>query len=168
MTEIVDGSRLIRVKPMSGIHREYSEKCVSGIGYQGNNLLCSDWDAAHMENLDYNGLYEALYEMKYQEKFNPGGDSDGIPQKEFESLIMEYLPVTAEQEPQLQVYRPEPLPQRDDPATVPKPQKAKKKPKKMPEYQNPQQQSQPQYQEHGKTPQKKGKNDNVEITMIDL
>ncbi len=75
---------------------------------------------------------------------------------------------TAEQEPQLQVYRPEPLPQRDDPATVPKPQKAKKKPKKMPEYQNPQQQSQPQYQEHGKTPQKKGKNDNVEITMIDL
>lgn len=52
---------------------------------------------------------------------------------------------------------------RDDPETVPKPSKAKKKPKKMPEYQQP---------ETGYTyqqpPQGKGKDKNVEITMIDL
>ena len=70
-----------------------------------------------------------------------------------------------EREPQLQVYRPEPLVERDDPATVPKPQKAKKKPKKMPEYQQPKPQPR---KENGQSPQKKEKTDKVEITMIDL
>ena len=31
------------------------------VSYQGNNLLCSDWDRSDMEGLDYNGLYEILY-----------------------------------------------------------------------------------------------------------
>lgn len=97
VTEIVDGSHLIRVKPMSEINREYSEKCVLGLGYQGNNLLCSNWNTEHMEDLDYNGLYEYLYAMKYQEKFNSEDYPDGIPKDEFEGLIMEYLPVTEEQ-----------------------------------------------------------------------
>ena len=97
VTEIVDGSCLIRVKPMSEINRKYSEKCVLKLGYQGNNLLCSNWNTEHMEGLDYNGLYEYLYTMKYQDKFNSEDYPDGIPKVEFESLIMEYLPVTAEQ-----------------------------------------------------------------------
>lgn len=97
VTEIVDGSHLIRVKPMSEINREYSEKCVLGLGYQGNNLLCSNWNTENMEDLDYNGLYEYLYAMKYQEKFNSEDYPDGIPKPLFESLIMEYLPVTSEQ-----------------------------------------------------------------------
>lgn len=82
---------------MTEEQKELSEKCVRDIGYKGNNLLCSDWDAEHMEKLDYNGLYEYLYKMKYQETFLPADDQDGIPQDEFESLLMEYLPVTAEQ-----------------------------------------------------------------------
>lgn len=97
VTEIVDGSCLVRIKPISGENREMSERCVRFIGYKGNNLLCSDWDAGHMENLDYNGLYESLYQMKYQEKFSSENYPDGIPPEEFENLIMEYLPVTAEQ-----------------------------------------------------------------------
>lgn len=95
--EIVDGSCLIRVKPMTEEQREMSEKCVRGLGYQGNNLLCSNWDTEHMEELDYNGMYEYLYAMKYQEKFNSENYPNGIPKEEFENLIMEYLPVTAEQ-----------------------------------------------------------------------
>lgn len=62
---MVDGSCLIRVKPMTEEQREMSEKCVRGLGYQGNNLLCSNWDTEHMEELDYNGIYEYLYAMKY-------------------------------------------------------------------------------------------------------
>ena len=104
VTEIVDGSRLIRVKPMSEINRDYSEKYVLGLGYQGNNLLCSNWNPENMEDLDYNGLYEYLYEMKYQEKFNSEAYPDGIPRFEFERLIMEYLPVTAEQIQQYAVF----------------------------------------------------------------
>lgn len=97
VTEIVDGSNLVRVKPMVEEQREMSEKCVYGLGYQGNNLLCSNWDSDHMEGLDYNGMYEYLYGMKYQESFNPEDYSNGIPKDEFENLIMEYLPITSEQ-----------------------------------------------------------------------
>lgn len=96
VTEIVDGSCLLRVKPITAKNRELSETYVLGVGYQGNNLLCSDWDTEHMEDLDYNGLYEWLYAMKYHEKFEPGKDYNGIPGEDFESLMMEYLPITAE------------------------------------------------------------------------
>ena len=97
VSEIVDGSCLIRVKPMTEEQREMSRKCVLGLGYQGNNLLCSNWNMEHMEKLDYNGMYEYLYRMKYQENFNYEDYPNGIPKDEFESLIMEYLPVTEEQ-----------------------------------------------------------------------
>lgn len=97
VTEIVDGSRMVRVWPITEENRKMSEKCVLGLAYQGNNLLCSDWDADHMEHLDYNGMYEYLYAMKYQEKFPSEEYPDGAPKNEFERLIMEYLPVTAEE-----------------------------------------------------------------------
>lgn len=97
VTEIVDGSCMVRVKPITEENREMSEKCVLGLAYQGNNLLCSEWDADHMENLDYNGMYEYLYAMKYQEQFPSEDYPNGIPKDEFERLIMEYLPVTVEE-----------------------------------------------------------------------
>lgn len=97
VTEMVDGSCLIRVKPVSKEIRQISEKCVLGLDYAGNNLLRSDWDKDHIKNLDYNGMYEYLYAMKYQKKFNSEKYPNGIPKQEFERLIMEYLPVTPEQ-----------------------------------------------------------------------
>lgn len=97
VTEMMDAGCMVRVKPMTEENREMSEKCVIGLAYQGNNLLCSDWDADHMESLDYNGMYEYLYAMKYQEQFPSEDYPDGIPKDEFERLIMEYLPVTAEE-----------------------------------------------------------------------
>lgn len=96
VTEIIDGSCLIKVEPMSQENREMSEMCVLGIGYQGNNLLCSDWNENHMNELDYNGLYEYLYAMKYHKRIHAENYSSGIPKEEFETLIMEYLPISAE------------------------------------------------------------------------
>lgn len=97
VSEIMDGSCLLRIKPMTEKQREMSEKCVRGLGYQGNNILCSNWDSNHMEKLDYNGMYEYLYAMKYQKAFHSENYPNGIPKEEFESLIMEYLPITVEQ-----------------------------------------------------------------------
>lgn len=97
VSEIVDGSCMMRVKPMTEQQREMSEKCVKILGYQGNNLLCSNWDAEHMEALDYNGLYEYLYEMKYHEKIRLEEYPNGIPKEQFEALILAYLPLTEEQ-----------------------------------------------------------------------
>lgn len=97
VTEMVDGSCLVRVQPITSEKRDISEKCVLRLGYQGNNLLCSNWNSDHMEELDYNGMYEYLYVMKYQEQFDSEKYPNGIPKNEFESLLMEYLPVTPEQ-----------------------------------------------------------------------
>lgn len=97
VSEIMDGSCLIRIKPMTEEQREMSERCVRGLGYQGQNLLCSNWNAENMSELDYNGMFEYLYGMKYGEKFNSEDYPNGIPKEEFESLIMEHLPITAEQ-----------------------------------------------------------------------
>ena len=96
VTEMVDGSCLIRIKPMSDNKRKLSRKCVRGLAYQGNNILCSNFYHEHMEGLDYNGLYEYLYAMKYKKKFNEKKYPSGIPKDQFEQLIMEYLPVSRE------------------------------------------------------------------------
>ena len=96
VTEMVDGSCLIRIKPMSDNKRKLSRKCVRGLAYQGNNILCSNWDQEHMQKIDYNGLYEYLYAMKYKKKFNGKKYPSGIPKDPFEQLIMEYLPVSRE------------------------------------------------------------------------
>ena len=97
VTEIVDGSRMIRVKPIKAEYQEISKKCVFELGYQGNNLLCSNWDTEHLEKLDYNGVYEYLYRMKYHKAFPSEEYQNGISRDEFEGIIMEYIPVTAEQ-----------------------------------------------------------------------
>ena len=82
---------------MSDNKRKLSRKCVRGLAYQGNNILCSNWDQEHMQKIDYNGLYEYLYAMKYKKKFNGKKYPSGIPKDQFEQLIMEYLPVSREE-----------------------------------------------------------------------
>ena len=63
VSEIVDGSCVIRIKPMTEEQREMSERLVLGLGYQGQNLLCSNWNTENMSELDYNGMFEYLYGM---------------------------------------------------------------------------------------------------------
>ncbi len=109
------------------------------------------------------GKYPQEYEGSRQEKaYASRGNHTQAYEGDSERQAQQYA---QEREPQLQVYRPEPLVERDDPATAPKPQKAKKKSKKMPEYQQPKPQPR---KENGQSPQKKEKTDKVEITMIDL
>ena len=47
--------------------------------------------------LDYNGVFESFYEMKYGTTIDYDRYAEGIEAEEFESLIMEYLPVTKEE-----------------------------------------------------------------------
>lgn len=95
VTEIVNGNTMVRVKPLKEEYIEIAKKYLLPVGYQGNNLLCANWDADHMEDIDYNGLYQYLYSIKYQGPFDSGQYPDGIPKEEFEDLIMEYLPISA-------------------------------------------------------------------------
>lgn len=97
VTEIANGNNLLRVSPMPEEYIKIAEDYLLPIGYMGNNLLRSDWDGTHLEELDYNGLYEYLYFLKNQKKMVQKEYADGIPKEEFERLITEYLPVTAEE-----------------------------------------------------------------------
>lgn len=97
VTEIVDGNCMMRVQPLNEKYCELSERYLLPLGYQGNNLLCSDWNEKHMENIDYNGLFEYLYMVEYQERFDSEKYMNGIPKDEFEALMTDYLPVTIEQ-----------------------------------------------------------------------
>lgn len=97
VSERVNGNRMVRVKPLKAEYLETASRYLNGVGYQKCNLFCSDWDSEHMEDLDYMGLYECFYLMKNQEACTVSQYPDGIPREEFESLLQEYLPVTAEQ-----------------------------------------------------------------------
>ena len=101
VTELVDGNCMIRVEPMDEKRREIAEKYLFPLGYQGNNLLCSNWNKEHMGDIDYNGLFEYLYSVEYQERFDSDKYENGIPKDEFERIMTDYLPVTNEQ---LQTY----------------------------------------------------------------
>lgn len=104
VSEVINGNEMIRIKPLQKEYRELAEKLLLPIGYQGNNLFCSNWDSAHMEKLDYNGLYEYLYAMEYGEKLDAGQYEEGVPAGEFEALVTKYLPVTKEQLREYAVY----------------------------------------------------------------
>lgn len=97
VTEIANGNNLYRVKPMPEEYIKIAEAYLLPIGYLGNNLFRTDWDGTHLEGLDYNGLYEYLYALKYQRAMGLHTYADGIPKEEFEALVTEYLPVTAEE-----------------------------------------------------------------------
>lgn len=97
VTELVNGNVMVRVKPQKEEYRDMAEKYLVPIGYQGNNLLCSDWDEAHMQDLDYTGLFEYLYALKNRRPFDAESSDGTIPAGEFESLMEEYLPVTTKQ-----------------------------------------------------------------------
>lgn len=97
VTEPIYSRAMLRVLPCDEEYAETARKWLKSIGYNGNNLLCSDWDAEHMEDLDYNGLFEYLYELEYGRTPDTSRYADGIPGEEFEKLMTRYLPVEAEQ-----------------------------------------------------------------------
>lgn len=104
VTEIISAYTMLRVKPLKEEYLDIMRKYLIPLGYQGNNLLSSEWDLEHMDVLDYNMLFEYLYIMKYQDRPTENQYADGIPAEEFESLIRSYLPVTTEQLRQYAVY----------------------------------------------------------------
>lgn len=104
VSEVINANALIRVKPLNKDCLEMTVKYVKPLGYQGNNLLCSNWDSEHLDQIDYNGLYEYLYYMKTGKQVQENQYENGIPKKEFEKLLTTYLPVTNEQLEQYAVF----------------------------------------------------------------
>lgn len=104
VTEIVDSSCMVRVKQIKKEYREIAEKYLIPVGYQGNNLFSSNWNQNNLEKLDYNGLYQAFYSVAYQKKLDYTKYPNGISEKDFEKILMKYLPVSSEQLKKWAVY----------------------------------------------------------------
>ncbi len=116
LSERIDGNALLRVKPLKEEYKQIYEMYLQPIGYQGNNLFCSNWDKEHMEELDYNALFQYLYVVEYGKRFDNNLYIDGIPKTEFENIITKYLLITKSQlrqyaiyDTQTQTYKWEPL-----------------------------------------------------------
>lgn len=104
VSEVIQANVMMRVRPMDEACRDFTKRWLCPVGYQRNNLFSTDWDGAHMETLDFNGLYEAFYLLSAGIAFESDDFPDGIPAKDFETLMMKYLPVTQEELRQYGVY----------------------------------------------------------------
>lgn len=98
--EVGDNKRkdysIIRIKPLNEVCIACMEKYLEPIGYQGNNLLLIDWDEQHLENIDFNDLFEYIYKLDTGEYMNAEEYAEGIPKQEFEPLMGKYFNVSAE------------------------------------------------------------------------
>ena len=97
VTEVVEGKSMIRIKPQRQDYLDFAEKYLMPIKYQGNNLFTTNWDASHLEVIDYTGMYDAAYELINQTPFQIDAKAVRILEQDFENTIMQILPVTREQ-----------------------------------------------------------------------
>lgn len=104
VTEIINGDMMMQVRPEDEKFKEIAEKYLLPIGYQGNNLFCSEWNENHMEDVDYNGLFEYFYAMRYGERIDQNKYAAGISEGEFEEMMQNYLILTSEQLEKYAVY----------------------------------------------------------------
>ena len=84
-----------RVKPLSDICRELTEKYISGLSYVNYNLLIRNWDAGNAGEILMQGMFEDLYRMNTGERLQV--ENGRIPAETFEQILTTCLPVTTEQ-----------------------------------------------------------------------
>ena len=91
----------IRVKPLDADCREYNRKYVIPIGYNGNNVLISDWNESDgFGSLNFYDLYDLMYRMKYGTEapypYAYAGAEYEIPAAEFEDVLQSYLNISTD------------------------------------------------------------------------
>lgn len=84
-----------RVKPLPETCRELTQKYVSGLSYVSYTVMITDWDSGNVEEILRPCMFEDVYRIHTGEVFVP--DGEGIPAELYESIMMTYFPVTAEQ-----------------------------------------------------------------------
>ena len=102
----------LRVEPLDEACREWNEKALLPVGYECNNLFLTDWDETDFGELDFYDLFDVFYPQIYHRKIpwqsgeNAGNSTVyGIPSKEFESVIQEFLNVKTDILREKTIYR---------------------------------------------------------------
>lgn len=86
-----------RILPLEDKCREIAKKCIVPVSYLSNNLFLTDWDMDHLDQIEFNDLFDFLYSMKTGNKIDSAKYSEGIPREEFESTVQTYFDITAEE-----------------------------------------------------------------------
>jgi hypothetical protein len=141
-------------------------------GYSSGDAAAYENGQEYYEQQEY-GQQSASYEQQGYEQQSASYEQQGYEQQSasyeqqgYEQQSASYEQQTCAQEPARETRRtaqPQPTAMRDDPTTVPKPSKAKKKTKKMPEYQQ-----MPKETAYQQPSQETKAAKDVEVTMIDL
>ncbi|BBF42949.1 hypothetical protein lbkm_1635 [Lachnospiraceae bacterium KM106-2] len=105
-SEVVDGSFIIRVKPVKKEYRKAYNKYIAPIGYQGNNLFRVNWDKGSMKRIAFNDLYDFTYPLVHGKSLDATNQKSRIKQKEFEQVILPYFAISAESLRELAHYDP--------------------------------------------------------------
>ncbi len=94
------GQIAFRIKPLSDKLREMNRKYVMPVGYEGNNLLISNWNEKDYSNVDFYDLYEHFYYQKYG-RIVPYQRGEGaeykVPAEKLEEVILPHFLITSEQ-----------------------------------------------------------------------
>ncbi len=95
------GEIAVRIKPVDEICLQYNLKYVLPVGYSRNNMLISDWsEMTGFGDLNFYDLYDIFYPMKYDKPVPYVHEFTGaeyeIPASDFETVLSDYLNVTAD------------------------------------------------------------------------
>ncbi len=93
----------LRIEPLDARCREMNRKYILPVGYRRNNMFLCDWNKEDYGELDFYDLFDIFYPTIYGQPVPYIAEQDvrvravySIPEEEFETVIMEYLPVKPE------------------------------------------------------------------------
>lgn len=81
---------------IENVNKEIDKKCIVPVSYFCNNLFLTDWDMEHLDQIEFNDLFDSLYIMKTGNRLDSAKYSEGIPKEEFESIVQTYFDITIE------------------------------------------------------------------------
>lgn len=110
-----DNSHGFRITPLPVRNRELCEKYIKPVGYQGNNILTSNWDQKTITKLNFNDMFEYVYRLDYQKE--PASDQYAryypdkvntlaVPASDFEGILTKYFQISAKELRETAVYDP--------------------------------------------------------------
>lgn len=94
------GQLAFRVKPLPEKLRELNRKYVLPVGYEGNNLMITDWEEGDFSEIDFYDLYEHFYYQTYGKMvpYERGPEAEyQVPAEDFEEVILPHFRMTPQQ-----------------------------------------------------------------------
>ncbi|OUP49290.1 DUF6070 family protein [Lachnoclostridium sp. An181] len=105
VTEVVESTSMIQIRPVDERYLKIENQYLRPVGYKGNNLFLAQWQQKDMDNLDYIGIFDTFYQMIYKTSVDNEKFQNGVPAKEFESVIQRFLSVSTEELRKSRYYR---------------------------------------------------------------